>query len=117
MPKRTLVCNVTNQPDRKGPSLMARRSRVEFIECKTFGHAWDEYNPPAESLPDRTFDRIALRCTRCTTTRHDHFDKSGEMVARRYSYPDGYRTAADDKPSRAALRLMLTGHRVPRGVQ
>ena len=95
---------------------MVRRSRVDFIECKTYGHAWDEYNP-REDPPAGTFDRIALRCTRCGTTRHDHFDRNGEMVARKYSYPDGYRTAAEDKPSRAALRLMLTGHRVPRGVQ
>lgn len=95
---------------------MARTNRVGFIGCKTYCHAWDEYNP-REDPPTGTFDRITLRCTRCTTTRHDEFDRNGDMVRRQYGYPDGYREAADSKPSRAALRLMLTGHRVPRGVQ
>lgn len=96
---------------------MASRARqVAFIECKTYGHSWDEYNPRNVPMDKGSFDRLTLRCTRCGSTRHDEFDRVGEVVRRNYVNPDGYKSAADEKPSRAALRLMLHGHST-RGVK
>jgi hypothetical protein len=34
--------------------------------------------------------RLSLRCTRCTTERHDNYDFKGKLMGRRYIYPDGY---------------------------
>lgn len=84
---------------------MARRRSVGFAECKALGHAWDEYDP--RDAGGRARWRLTLRCARCGTTRHDDLDHYGELEGRQYAYPDGYRDARDDKPSRAALRLML----------
>jgi hypothetical protein len=94
---------------------MPKRRQHAFIECKTFGHAWDEYNPGDGDL-NGWFDRITLRCERCGSTRHDYHDNRGELGARKYWTPDGYKDAKDQKPSRAALRLMLHGHST-RGVK
>lgn len=91
----------------------SRQQQVAFIECKTFGHAWDEYNPTdvPELQPGMYFDRITLRCTRCHTTRHDYLDRSGGVEYRNYTYTDGYRDTRDQpRPSRAVLRLLLHGH-------
>lgn len=83
-----------------------RRHGVQYAECKTLGHAWDEYNP-RDGGGGATRWRLTLRCSRCSTTRHDDLDARGEVVSRQYAYPDGYRDPVELKPSRAALRLML----------
>lgn len=89
---------------------MASKKTVEYIECKTYGHSWDEYNARYADAAPRGTDRLTLRCTRCGTTRHDTFDKvTGEVETRKYVYPSGYKEAVGVKPSRAALRLMLHG--------
>lgn len=95
----------------------SRARTVSFIECKTYGHSWDEYNPSSNGLVD-SFDRLTLRCTRCATTRHDYLDRTGDVLHRSYTYPDGYKYAQEEyRPSRAVLRLLLHGHSVPRGVE
>lgn len=94
--------------------MVSASKQVAFIECKTFGHAWDEYNPPADGLVG-AFDRITLRCTRCHCTRHDYLDRSGGLEYRVYTYADGYRDTKDSpRPSRAVLRLLLHGHTLPK---
>jgi hypothetical protein len=48
--------------------------------------------------------RFSLRCTRCTTERHDVIARSGHVNGRRYIYPDGYQYAKGERPSRDELR-------------
>lgn len=83
----------------------ARANRAPFPHCRVLGHAWDEYNP--RDGGSRGVQRLTLRCTRCTTTRHDELDRYGNVERRHYAYPDGYKTPSDERPSRAAMRLML----------
>jgi hypothetical protein len=48
-----------------------------------------------------------LRCMRCTTERREVIGSTGVLLYRRYLYPDGYRMAWDDVPTREQLRLAL----------
>lgn len=86
---------------------MPRKRTVAFIECKTLGHAWEEFNPHDDGDTRGWDSRLTLRCTRCTSTRIDYIDYVGELGDRKYWKPDGYADAKDEKPSRAALRLMM----------
>lgn len=46
------------------------RIRKEFVQCRTYGHAWNEFNPTdSPSKPWAEHWRITLRCTCCTTER------------------------------------------------
>jgi hypothetical protein len=61
-----------------------------FVRCRTYGHAWEEWFP-ADLGPPRYGWRLSLRCTRCTTERHDEIGRNGDVEGRRYIYVDGYR--------------------------
>ena len=87
---------------------MARHwMNLQFVECKTWGHAWEEYD--ASDRPTRPFRwRMTLRCIRCYTTRADYLDAEGIVVGRKYQYADGYRDArGSDKPTRNEMRLFI----------
>lgn len=88
---------------------MARRwnNYDSFIECKTWGHAWDDYD--SASTPRTPFRyREVLRCTRCATVRTFYLDATGDVVSRSYKYSDGYRDAkGTDKPTRPEMRLLI----------
>jgi hypothetical protein len=51
--------------------------------------------------------RLSLRCLRCTTERHDNYDFKGDIMGRRYIYPDGYQTKGDDRPTKQEFREEL----------
>ena len=81
----------------------------DYVVCRTLGHAWDEI--PAEA-PAPYGEPWWLRCVRCTTVRMDYVTRStGELLGRRYAYPDGYRHAFDDQfsetPTRQDYRQLL----------
>lgn len=96
---------------------MPKTRSETFIECKTYGHAWFESDAVMDNYPEGTFDALHLFCDRCKSERHDFFDRVGQLIRRRYWNPDGYKNAVDERPSRAALRLMLHGNPLPRGVK
>lgn len=78
--------------------------QLAFVKCRTYGHSWDEFTPLAR--PNRVFSwQTHLRCTRCTTERHDSYDTLGEVVQREYKYVEGYALA--EKLTRAQFRLEL----------
>jgi hypothetical protein len=83
---------------------MARRTTITYVECKTYGHSWDEYNPRDSNMNGYPY-RLTLRCTRCTMTRHDFLDRQGELQARRYYRPENYRN--ESKITRPKLRLLI----------
>lgn len=67
-----------------------------FIRCRTYGHAWDPWSPPADAGPVFGI-REYLRCVRCGTERHAIFSPlTGERYEAcpfRYVYPFGYKAA------------------------
>lgn len=84
----------------------------ELLMCRTLGHAWDTFNPNSMRPPEFG-DRLSLRCTRCTTERHDICSwADGSLVARSYIYPDNYRLAS--RYFRNDYRLALIGVLNPR---
>ncbi len=84
-------------------------SAADFLTCRTLGHAWDPI--PADGPARGGGDPWWLRCVRCATERHDDLNwMTGELVARRYVYPDGYAVDRDDwdvAPTRQDFRRML----------
>jgi hypothetical protein len=61
-----------------------------YIRCRTYSHAWDEFNPDDMGPPQWGW-RLSLRCTRCATQRHDLIAfRGGKVLGRRYIYPDNY---------------------------
>jgi hypothetical protein len=79
--------------------------RAEYQRCRTWGHAWEEFIP--RNTRPRWGELFTLRCTRCTTERHDTINALGQLGGRRYVYPDDYRLAADETPTRDELRVAL----------
>lgn len=85
--------------------LSAFMKKRDYVRCRTFGHSWDDI-PVTESHPDG--HSFWLRCVHCATVRKDVFDRRyGELLLRQYDYPDGYRLAEDELPTRAEFRLRL----------
>ena len=77
-----------------------------MIRCRTYGHAWDEFYPDDLGPPEFGW-RLSLRCTRCTSQRHDTIDHIGQVGQRRYIYPDGYQLSREDTPTRTEFRQSL----------
>jgi hypothetical protein len=98
-------------------SPMTRRSSdSDFMMCRTLGHAWDPI--PADRMPPLG-DAFWLRCVRCSTERHDAvWWGTGELIGRRYVYPDGYRNAFDEMfdvaPTRQDYRRLLFAEHLQR---
>lgn len=92
------------------PSTARRAPATDYTRCGTYGHAWFE----ADS--DWNTDKgtpLTLRCERCMTERRDAIHPStGELVTRRYAYPDGYRYSAGERPDRDHFRLALIALRL-----
>jgi hypothetical protein len=77
-----------------------------FVRCRTYNHAWDEF-APLDLQPPWYGWRLSLRCIRCATERHDNYDFKGQIMGRRYLYPDGYQTKGDDRPTKQEFREEL----------
>lgn len=78
---------------------------TDYTRCGTYGHAWFEAD--SDWADDRGHP-LTLRCERCATERRDVFSKTtGELIGRRYVYPDGYHYSAGSRPSRDDFRLAL----------
>lgn len=75
--------------------------------CRLMGHAWDTFTPVefhGTSMWRRSFH---LRCVRCGTIRHDALDSRGQLMTRRYEYPDEYRMQGEERPTSDDLRLWM----------
>jgi hypothetical protein len=84
----------------------------DYLTCRTISHSWDE-------APNAEFKTIfnwvmPLRCTRCTTLRIDYLNNLGEVMGRRYIYPEGYGYCKDTKINLRAemLRRRILARRV-----
>lgn len=80
---------------------------LAFDQCKgPYKHAWfdadSDWATPFGGTP------FTLRCERCGTERRDTLDIHGELMTRRYLYPEGYKNASGDvKLTMAELRLRV----------
>lgn len=76
-----------------------RELKTEFLHCYALSHSWDtfpndDWNVSSETLIDRP---ISFRCVECGTIRRDVWKRnSGELLARAYVYPEGYRLGKID---------------------
>jgi hypothetical protein len=77
-----------------------------MLRCRVYGHSWDEYYPDDLGRPEYGW-RLSLRCTRCTTERHDIIDSIGRISQRRYIYVEDYQMGRDETPSRDEMRLAM----------
>jgi hypothetical protein len=78
-----------------------------FVRCRTYNHAWDEFFPIDLEAPWYGW-RLSLRCVRCGTERHDNIAfGTGEMMGRRYIYPEDYQLHGEDKKDRTVFREEL----------
>ena len=92
--------------------LDARARSERFVRCRTYGHAWHEYD--SSQWKPEFGDALTLRCERCDTERRDSISRtSGELLARSYVYADEYRYGRDEEmPSRDEFRRLLLRRRI-----
>lgn len=97
---------------------MTSETSSSYVACRTLGHAWDSIPVPRSEAPSGGgLVGLWLRCTRCTTERHDVVQLlSGLVDGRRYVYPDGYQRSREDSLARddwrkQYLRLIGSGTR------
>lgn len=67
---------------------------LQYVRCRgPIRHRWDHIIASPDQRP--SFGTLALfRCETCTTERHDIFSRiTGDLLARWYVYPEGYRDA------------------------
>lgn len=82
-------------------------------QCRLLGHSWAEVQRPHDFVVSGKFylaDRfLHLTCARCASERHDGIrSRTGEVMARRYKYADGYQYDTDEeRPSGDDLRLWV----------
>lgn len=81
---------------------------TEYVQCRTFGHSWDEFIPTNMRKPSFGF-RFSLICATCGTERHDLLDTNGAVANRAYKYPDYYQTAF--KADRSEYRIELSSRK------
>lgn len=80
--------------------------RMQY-ECRFLRHSWDVFSPIDFARTGLWKRAIHLRCLRCGTVRHDALDSRGELLTRRYEYPDEYRMDIDERPTGDQLRLWM----------
>ena len=74
------------------------------LDCRLFGHSWDPV--PSDWTPSFGVP-MTLRCMRCTMERRDICQRTGELLSRRYTYPEGYLyNRAEERPTRVDFRRM-----------
>lgn len=80
---------------------------ANFTDCKgPLRHAWDHHDGSGFG-PAPFGTPLHMMCMRCGTVRRDLINRfNGELLSRRYYYPEGYRDAQEERPSGDYLRLL-----------
>lgn len=65
-------------------------AEYDYIWCRTFGHDWEAWQ--TDHRPQFGYYE-SVYCPRCTTERLFNISLAGEVLARRYIYPEGYKLA------------------------
>lgn len=96
---------------------MTATSNYRFGECRLLGHAW--HVVPSDWTPNFG-EAMTTRCERCDIERRDEINRNtGEVEARRYTYPDGYLFTRDSDeqtlPRRPDFRLAWLDDQIQMG--
>lgn len=83
----------------------------QYLRCNTIGHAWFEYDN-SDWKPQFGVDWLVLRCERCGSERRDTIGTQGQVIARKYKHPEGYKYAKGTRPSKQQFRRMLVEQRI-----
>jgi hypothetical protein len=78
-----------------------------YEDCKPGGnrHVWYDYEYELDLSAYVDF-WLSSRCDRCGTIKTEGFDPIGDLVIRRYVYPEGYHDDIEDRPTPNQIRLM-----------
>lgn len=81
--------------------------KEDFLTCRTFGHSWKvTFEKPTEHAPSTRV--MVLTCRSCGTKRVDTVSiSSGEIYARTYTYPEGYRHSGQTYRSEYRLEILV----------
>lgn len=75
----------------------------EFLLCRELHHHWKPWTVAREG---RSYIRV-LRCSRCTTERHQKLSHRGEVLGTHYVHPEGYlREAGSGRITGEGLNLL-----------
>lgn len=91
------------------PEANRHTTTYAYVACRgPVRHKWDATAPPGERRRMPGFGtRVWFRCTECGTWRADVFSRiTGDLLARWYDHPEGYRWDGEVKPTGAELRAM-----------
>lgn len=79
-----------------------------YLNCRTFRHGpFEPFTPSREELPRRiSWTRpLGLLCLSCGTKRIDIIGTHGQLVTRKYIYPEDYQLTKETRPTLPNLRL------------
>ena len=79
---------------------------TNYEDCKgPYRHAWFDHDGSGFRKPPFGV-AFHIQCFRCGTIRRDIIaPHSGDLLQRRYYYPEGYKDSRDEKPSTEQLRM------------
>ncbi|GAA5083876.1 hypothetical protein HNP84_009991 [Thermocatellispora tengchongensis] len=82
----------------------AERLPDGYLMCRTWAHAWDQ----ARSTVRRSDGRVSwtVECSTCGTVRTRVMTTGGEIVANRYTYPEGYQSDGIGRIGQSGLALI-----------
>lgn len=92
-------------------------SGYKYGDCRLLGHAW--LVVPSDWEP-RYGAAMTTRCERCDIERRDEVNRNtGEVEARKYTYPEGYLFSRDydeeELPTRIDFRLAWLDDQIEAG--
>jgi len=65
----------------------------KYMACRLVGHTWRILSDDEDTYESRYgLFHLTLSCQTCPTVRIDAFDALGQVMTRRYDYPDDYHT-------------------------
>jgi hypothetical protein len=76
-----------------------------YLDCRSMQHRWTGHTAGRHEMGGY---HVVLRCTRCTTRKHQDLNDRGMVLRTWYTYPDGYLTEGVGRligEARGVLRL------------
>lgn len=91
---------------RRTQTTRLRATKDDYVWCRTFGHDWEEWHTTHQ--PEFGYYE-SVYCPRCSTERLFTINLLGDVMGRRYIYPDDYRLGFKVKRADARRELRKRG--------